>query len=49
MKISEDLGIHTFIKTQNWNTIYYGAIKPLHGYEFNKELSKGDTRIFTRG
>ena len=28
MKISEDLGVNTFIKTQDWNTIYYGFEKP---------------------
>lgn len=28
MKISEDLGVHIFTKTQDWNTIYYGDEKP---------------------
>ena len=28
MKISEDLGVQTFTKIQDWNTIYYGDEKP---------------------
>lgn len=28
MKISEDLGVNTFTKIQDWNTIYYGDEKP---------------------
>lgn len=28
MKISEELGVHTFTKIQDWNTIYYGDEKP---------------------
>ena len=48
MKISEDLGVQTFTKIQDWNTIYYGDEKPFV-LSFKGEAYRGlDADDFTK-